>query len=200
MSQTRAATARLARLARIQSRHPQAVQYFTEGWGGPQSAERAEALVKDIVDLFVEGDDVWKDDVEILLEEYMEVCFNTICEDDSLDELGIKFCDMWKECIEGKTDMVSAELGKEYQRHEMVSRSKGLDTGDADDGSDDGEMNEAAEELIQETVAQALSAGGDGMEIEGESESLKQKTHPPIRDADGWETVARGKKAANKKK
>eukprot|EP01032_Pedospumella_encystans_P017950 gene17950-20444_t len=181
MSQTRAAT---ARLARIQSRHPQAAQYFTEGvgsalrqwtalelavhhqWGGPQSAERAEALVKDIVDLFVDGDDVWKDDVEILLEEYMEVCFNTICEDDSLEELGIKFCDMWKECIEGKTDMVSTELSKEYQRHEMVSRSEGLDTGDADDGSDAGEMNEETEKEMQEAVAQALSAGGEGMEIE----------------------------------
>lgn len=65
--------------------------------GGPQSAERAEGLVKEIVDPFVEGDAVWKDDVEILLEEYMEVCFNTICEDDSLDDLGIKFCDIWKE-------------------------------------------------------------------------------------------------------
>ena len=68
MSQTRAATARLARLARIQSRHPQAAQHFTEGvasalrqwtalelavhhqWGGPQSAERAEALIPEIVD------------------------------------------------------------------------------------------------------------------------------------------------------
>lgn len=166
-------------------------------WGGPQSAERAEGLVKEIVDLFVEGDDVWKDDVELLLEEYMEVNFNTICEDDSL---GIKFCDMWKECIVGKTNMVSAELGKEYQRHEMVNRSEGLDTGDADDGSDDGEMNEGAEEAIQEAVAQALSAGGEGMEIESESESLKQKNLPPIRDPDGWETVARGKKIANKKK
>ena len=118
-------------------------------WGGLQSAERAEALVKEIVDLFVEGDDVWKDDVELLLEEYMEVYFNTICEDDSLDELGIKFCDMWKECIVGKTDKVSEELSKECQQYEMVSRSEGLDTGDADDGSDDGEMNEGAEEDIQ---------------------------------------------------
>ena len=169
-------------------------------WGGPQSAERAEALIKEIVDFFVDSDTVWKEDVEILLEVYMEVCFNTICEDGSYDELGIKFCNMWKECIMGKTDMVSAELGKEYQRHEMVSRSEGLDTGDADDGSDDGEMNEGAEEAIQEAVAQALSAGGEGMEIEGESESLKQKNLPPIRDPDGWETVARGKKIANKKK
>ena len=151
MAQTRAATAQLA------------AQYFTEGvgstlrqwtalelavyhqWGGPQSAERAEALVKEIVDLFVEGDDVWKVDVKILLEEYMVVYFDIICEDDSLEELGINFCDMWKECIEGKTDMVSAELGKEYQRHEMVSRSEGLDTGDTDDGSDDGEINEETE-------------------------------------------------------
>lgn len=36
----------------------------------------------------------------------------------------------------GKTDKVSEELSKEYQRLEMVSSSEGLDTGDADDSSD----------------------------------------------------------------
>lgn len=61
-------------------------------------------------------------------------------------------------------------------------------------------MNEETEKEIQEAVAQALSAGGEGMELEGKSESLKQKNCSPIRDADGWETVARGKKTAHKKK
>jgi len=212
MSQTRAATARLARLARIQSRHPQAVQYFSEGvgsalelavhhqWGGHQSAQRAEELVQEIVDFFLETDNVCKYDVEILLEEYMEVCFNTICEDESLDEISTVFCVMWKECIEGKTDRISEELGKEYMRHEMVSRSEGLDTGDADDGSDDGEMNEEAEEEMEEAVAKALSATAGGHDVKLQDSDMQKDTSIlPMRDPDGWETVARGKKATKKK-
>ncbi len=168
-------------------------------WGGPQSAQRAEELVQEVVDFFLEADNVWKEDVEILLEEYMEVCFNTICEDGSLVEVSTMFCDMWKECIEGKTDRVSEELGKEYMRHEMVSRSEGLDTGDADDGSDDGEMNEEAEKEVGEAVAKALSAaaGGHGVQLQ-DSDVQKDTSILPIRDPDGWETVARGKKATKK--
>ena len=226
MSQTRAATARLARLAELNSRHPQAVQYFSEGvgsvlrqwtalelavhhqWGGPQSSARADALVKEITELFLGPDKIYKDDVALLLEDYMDVNFQTICEDNSPDELGDLFCDMWRECIVGKTDLVTNALGREYVRHEMVSRSEGLDTGDADDGSDDGDMNET-EQALQEAVAQGLSAAtgglaaiseGHGMDTEEGEEALGQEPEPvPIRDPDGWETVARGKKATKKK-
>ncbi len=130
----------------------------------------------------------------------MEVCFNTICEDGSLVEISTKFCDMWKECIEGKTDMVSEVLGNEYVRHEMVSRSEGLDTGDADDGSDDGVMNEDAEEEVEEAVAKALSAtaGCLGVKLQ-DSDLQKDISILPMRDPDGWETVARGKKGTKKK-
>lgn len=224
MSQTRAATARLARLAEINSRHPQAVQYFTEGvgsvlrqwtalelavhhqWGGPQSSARADALVKEIVELYLGPEKIYKDDIALLLEDYLDTNFQTICEDDSPDDLGELFCDMWRQCITGNTDLVTNALSREYVRHEMVSRSEGLDTGDADDGSDDGEVNDS-ELALQEALASGLSAEGlaaipeSGMDTEGgEDESLPMEPEPvPVRDPDGWETVARGKKVTKKK-
>ena len=223
MSQTRAATARLARLAELNARHPQAVQYFTEGvgsvlrqwtalelavhhqWGGPQSSARADSLVTEIVELYLGPEKIYKDDVALLLEDYLDTNFQTVCEDGSPDDLGELFCDMWRQCITGNTDLVTNALSREYVRHEMVSRSEGLDTGDADDGSDDGEMNEA-EQALQEALAHGLSAEGLGAipesamdEESGECETRQEAEPAPVRDPDGWETVARGKKATKKK-
>mmetsp|Transcript_8199 Transcript_8199/g.13613 ORF Transcript_8199/g.13613 Transcript_8199/m.13613 type:complete len:269 (+) Transcript_8199:65-871(+) len=173
MTQTRAAAARLAEIA---SRHPQSLQAFTEGvgsilrqwtalelavhhqWGGPTSATRADELVKEIVDLFSGPDKVYKDDIELLLEDYMEMNFNTICEDDSPTELGDMFCTMWRQCITGDFTLVTNALSREYIRHEMVSKSQGLDGGDADDGSDDGEEMAMSESMLAEAVRETMTA------------------------------------------
>lgn len=216
MAQTRAAAARLARQAEIESRHPQAVQYFREGvgsvlrqwtalelavyhqWGGAQSADRAQELVEEIIELFLGPDKIYKDDISLLLEDYLETNFSTICEDGSPDELGDLFCTMWRECIVGNTNIVTNALSREYVRHEMVSRSEGLDHGDADDGSDDGEENGAEEEL-NEAVRQHLAAVAEGEEemneTSGEPAAEPAPMAEPVKDPDGWETVARGKKA-----
>jgi pre-rRNA-processing protein TSR2 len=198
------------------------VQYFKEGvgsvlrqwtalelavfhqWGGPQSSERADSLVTEIVELFLGPDKIYRDDIALLLEDYLDVNFQTICEDNSPDELGDLFCDMWRECIVGDTNLVTNALSREYVRHEMVSRSEGLDTGDADDGSDDGEMNDS-EEALKEALKQGLSAEGLSLAAIPESgmdtEDAEEEPVPePVKDPDGWETVARGKKTTSKKK
>ena len=212
MAQTRAATARLARQAEIESRHPQAVQYFTEGvgsvlrqwtalelavfhqWGGPQSSERADVLVKEIVELFLGPERIYKDDIALLLEDYLDTNFSTICEDGSPDELGDLFWAMWRECIVGNTNLVTNALSREFVRHEMVSKSEGLEGGDADDGSDDGEDNAGAEEDLREAVRQGLArVDEDDMEMEA-AEEAPAPAPVPVKDPDGWETVARGKK------
>lgn len=225
MAQTRAATARAARLAEISSRHPQAVQYFQEGvgsvlrqwtalelaifhqWGGPDSATRADSLVKEIVELFLGPDKIYKDDIALLLEDYLDTNFSTICEDGSPDELGDLFCDMWRECVAGNTNLVTNALSREYVRHEMVSRSEGLAGGDADDGSDGEEDNMETEQQLREAVAAGLAAPRlaaiDESEMdmeEGEGTEAPPEPEPvPVKDPDGWETVARGKKASKKK-
>ena len=216
MAQTRAASARLARQAEIESRHPQAVQYFTEGvgsvlrqwtalelavfhqWGGPTSSARADDLVKEIVELFLGPERIYKDDIALLLEDYLDTNFSTICEDGSPDELGDLFCCMWRECIVGNTNLVTNALSREYVRHEMVSRSEGLANGDADDGSDDGEDNNDAEEELQAAVRAGLQSNTElgtideaGMDME---ESAEVEAPVVVKDPEGWETVARGKK------
>eukprot|EP00428_Durinskia_dybowskii_P066801 CAMPEP_0170384742 /NCGR_PEP_ID=MMETSP0117_2-20130122/16156_1 /TAXON_ID=400756 /ORGANISM="Durinskia baltica, Strain CSIRO CS-38" /LENGTH=216 /DNA_ID=CAMNT_0010640503 /DNA_START=71 /DNA_END=721 /DNA_ORIENTATION=+ len=212
MAQTRAATARLARQAEIESRHPQAVQYFKEGvgsvlrqwtalelavfhqWGGPQSSDRAQDLVDEIVELFLGPEKIYKDDISLLLEDYLDTNFSTICEDGSPDELGDLFCTMWRECIVGNTNLVTSALSREYVRHEMVSKSEGLDNGDADDGSDDGMDNDAQEEL-NEAVRKGLQAVEEGeMETEDATGGDAEPEPEPAKDPEGWETVARGKK------
>lgn len=209
---TRAAAARLARQAEIESRHPQAVQYFKEGvgsvlrqwtalelavhhqWGGPQSAERADELVAEIIELFLGPEKIYKDDIALLLEDYLDTNFCTICEDGSPEELGDLFCTMWRECIVGNTNLVTNALSREYVRHEMVSRSEGLDGGDADDGSDD-EGATGAEEELNEAVRQQLEGVAEGdMETEEAEGDMAEAVLEPVKDPEGWETVARGKK------
>lgn len=173
-------------------------------WGGPDSATRADALVKEIVELFLGPEKIYKDDIALLLEDYLDTNFSTICEDGSPDELGDLFCDMWRECITGNTNLVTNALSREYVRHEMVSRSEGLAGGDADDGSDGEEDNMETEQQLREAVAAGLAAprltsiDESGMEME-EGEGAEMPEPVPVKDPDGWETVARGKKAGKKK-
>lgn len=199
--QTRSAT-----LAGRPPRHPDADKYFKEGlgsifrqwtalelavhhqWGGPSSAERAAALQKEILDLFAGPDKIYKDDVTIVLEDFLETNFNTICEDGSPDELGDLLVTMYRQCGEGDFTIATNALAREFVRHEMVSRSQGLEGGDAIDEDEEDEEN--GQGSAMETVNE------DEMEEEEEEEA------PPRVDADGWETVTKkgnGKRGGKKR-
>lgn len=204
MAVTRAKAAAIQLAA---SRHPQAVEAFKEGvgavlrqwtalelavfhqWGGPTSKERADVLREILIEMFLGPDKVYKDDVTLELEDYMESEFNTVCEDGSYDELGELFCKMWRECCDGDFSMVSDILAREFVRHEMVTKSQGLSGGDADDDSD----NEGGdgEEMIREAME----------DVEEESNVMAQEEEaeaPPLVDPDGWEVVDRGNKKKKK--
>jgi pre-rRNA-processing protein TSR2 len=214
MAKTRSKAAAMARLAAL---NPQSVQAFKEGlgsvlrqwtalelavfhqWGGPSSKERAETLNEEIFEMFLGPDKVYRDDISLVLEDYLETEFNTICEDGSPDELGELFVTMWRQCMEGNYTLVTDILAKEYVRHEMVSRSQGLVSGDIDDHSDDGMDDTAVKEAVEEAVTEQIqqtednnNAGAAGMEDEDDA--------PPLVDPDGWETVDRSRKGKNKKR
>lgn len=210
MAITRSKAAQLAHLATI---NPQSLEAFKEGvgsvlrqwtalelavfhqWGGPTSRERAEALREELVDMFLQPDKVYKDDISLILEDYLESEFSTICEDGSPDELGELFVVMWRQCMEGNYQMVTDILAKEFVRHEMISKSQGLDAGgDVDDDSDDGgdgtEMKEAVEEAVKERM--------EGMDqMDTIMEGAEEENVPPLVDPEGWELVDRSN---NKKK
>ena len=136
--------------------------------------------------MFLGPEKVYKDDVTLELEDYMESEFNTVCEDGSYDELGELFCKMWRECCEGNFTMVTDILAKEYVRHEMVSKSQGLSNGDADDDSDNENNVEDAEEMIREALEE-VQEDGNAMAQEEEAEA------PPLVDPDGWAGTPVGK-------
>ena len=196
-----------------QPRHPQSLQYFKEGvrsvfrqwtglelavfhqWGGASSSDRADSLVEEVLKMFEGPDKVYKDDIGLILEDYMETQFNTILEDGSPDELGDLLVTMWRECGEGNFTLANNALAREYVRHEVVSRSQGVEGGDAIDSDDDEEEDETATAKLAAVVEEGA------MEMEAEME--EEEAAPPRVDADGWETVARGtktKKNSGKKK
>ena len=73
---------------------------------------------------------------------------NIICEDGSPDELAELLVTMWRECGEGNFTLVTNALAREYTRHDVMSKSQGLETGDCIDDeeeSEDMEMDDAPE-------------------------------------------------------
>lgn len=214
MAVTRSKAARAAEAAL--NRHPQAVEAFKEGvgsvlrqwtalelavfhqWGGSSSRERAEALSTEIISLYLGPDKIYKDDISLVLEDYLDTNFSTICEDGSPDELGEVFCTMWRQCCAGDFSMVTNVLAKEYVRHEMVSKSQGLEGGDTieegdeeeENGTDGAETNQQVEQMVQQALAQGQQQDAGEMQTDGPEEQA-----PPLVDPDGWEMISRGRKA-----
>lgn len=215
MAVTRSKAARAAEAAL--NRHPQAVEAFKEGvgsvlrqwtalelavfhqWGGSSSRERAEALSTEIISLYLGPDKIYKDDISLVLEDYLDTNFSTICEDGSPDELGEVFCTMWRQCCAGDFSMVTNVLAKEYVRHEMVSKSQGLEGGDTieegdeeeENGTDGAETNQQVEQMVQQALAQGQQRDAGEMQTDGPEEQQA----PPLVDPDGWEMISRGRKA-----
>lgn len=204
-----------AAMAAAAARHPQAVDAFREGlgavfrqwtalelavyhqWGGPSSKDRAVSLQEEILEMFLGPDKIYKDDISLILEDYLETEFNTICEDGSPDELGELFVTLWRQCCEGDFTLVNNIMAKETMRKDFIAQSQGLADGDIDDGASDGdpENEEMLNEMIDEAVQQELQKSEGDMAGQMEEE----ENTPPLVDPDGWETVTRGKKKPQKK-
>ncbi len=86
-------------------------------WGGATSKERADNLVIEILNMYL-SDKVYKDDIELVLEDYLETNFSTICEDGSPGEIGELFCLMWRQCVEKDFTLVTNALAREFVRNE----------------------------------------------------------------------------------
>lgn len=191
----------------LADRHPQALESFKEGlgsvlrqwtalelavyhqWGGPTSSIRAEKLQEELIELFMSPDKVYKDDISLLLEEYLECEFNTICEDGSPDELGELIVNMWRECCTGSFNLVTDVLAREFVRHEMISRSQGIcGKGDIADDADDDVDTTALEQVVHEEV----------MQLPTLDSIMETEEAPELVDPDGWEKVQRSKKSKKK--
>ena len=196
---TRSAAARAARLAR---RHPQAAEAFASSlksalrqwtalelavfhqWGGDDSGELASKLVEEILYLFDTEESVYKDDVSLLLEDYLETNFSTICEDESPDELGQLIVTLYKQSGEGNFDLVNEIIAREARRKGVVAQSVGVDQGDA---------------VMESDEEEGSDAGADGDAEEQFKEAVREEI-PKLIDEEGFELVSKkGKKAAGRR-
>lgn len=203
-----------AAAAAAAARHPQAESAFREGlqsvfrqwtalelaifhqWGGPSSAERVEQLVAELMDMFLGPEKIYKDDVSLVLEDYMETHFNTMCDDGSPDEIGELLALMWRQCCTGNFELVSTTLGREFVRHETILKCQGVEaSGDVLDSDDEDGMAGIPEDIgaeLTEATAEAVAADAAATEAETDGEATMTV------DPDGWETVVRGTKAKGK--
>jgi pre-rRNA-processing protein TSR2 len=246
MALTRSATARINRIADINNKQPQAMQYFMDGvgsvlrqwtalelaihhqWGGSSSTDKAIVLRRELIDLFLGPDKVYKDDIALILEDYLDTQFKTICEDGSPDDIGDILCTMWRQCLAGDFSLVMNTLAREALRSEMVSKSEGLVNGDAmddDDDDDEGNDNEeediiarnATEASLQLGVLSVFKSTRDEAQVQLESiaeddneemevDSLQEPSviarvemQKNMEPNDEWAVVTRGKKTKQKK-
>ena len=218
-----------ALLEREASRHPECVIHFTAGlqsvfgqwtalelaihhqWGGAgQGVQQVSALIEEIRGLFLGPEIIYKDDVSLVLEDFMETNFNTLLDDGSSDEIGELLCTMWRKCSVGDFSVVAEIRGKEAQRTQqmLVLSSRGLDaTGDIlveGDEEDDDDSVCIPNSVFRQAVAQELdkvrSRGVQNGGEEGEKEEEEQECEAMnIPDADGFLLVQTGKSRKGKK-
>lgn len=138
----------------------------------------------------------------MLLEDYLETSFNTVCEDGSPDEIGELLVTMWRQCGEGDFTLVTNTLAREFVRHETLQRCQGInESGDAMDSGDEDDVDGMIDDDGDEIGVLARSVlGEDGAAMDEQTDGTLLPPQPPLVDPDGWETVARGKAKTGRRK
>ena len=154
-------------------------------WGGSNSREKAQQLNTMIIEMFNKPEKVYKDELVMLLEDVLEVNFNVICEDGSIEEISELIILMWKQCGLGDFTIAINTLGRETNRSEVINRSQGIDKGDAIDEDDSDVEDNGVNGVngINMTI-------DNSMDID-ESTQVKKEKPQKVIDDEGFETVFR---------
>lgn len=151
---------------------------------------KAEDLQIEILDLFRSPEKIYKDDIALVLEDFLETQLNVICEDGSPDEIGEIVCRMWRECVAGDFSTVERTLNQERVRAGMAGKSIGMEGGDVVLSDDEVE--------IEDISAANLAAIAEGEEEEGMD--VEPARIAPVIDEEGFETVSKKSRRTNKPK
>jgi pre-rRNA-processing protein TSR2 len=81
------------------------------GMGGQQGKEIASQFVNQVADLFCKND-IGAEEAADFLAEFMDKEFQTVCEDNSPDEVATVLWQFYQHCKAGRHDLVSLELSK----------------------------------------------------------------------------------------
>ena len=186
-------------------------------WGGPEAGSNIDYLKSDLLAMFTGHEKIYKDDVSILLEDFLDQNFNTVCEDGSPDEIGELFVNLWRSCCEGDFTMVNSLIEKEQVRNANMEKihqvSQGVGAkGDALDSDDEDEggitMAEAMREAGYNEEGEKIAAPPSvftmplpTVEAGGMmTATMNQEDPDAAMDEDGWETVVVGKARKSKGK
>eukprot|EP01116_Phalansterium_solitarium_P011805 TRINITY_DN275_c0_g2_i1.p1 TRINITY_DN275_c0_g2~~TRINITY_DN275_c0_g2_i1.p1 ORF type:complete len:194 (+),score=40.94 TRINITY_DN275_c0_g2_i1:64-645(+) len=141
-----------------------------QGWGGRNSAQKADDLLQSVVEMFASGERVYADELEDVLFDSIENDFNTTAEDGSVEQVARQLTTIWHKASQGDLTMLHSTLAANPQKGSLASVHKhdpADDDSDEDDSSDD------------EDAPSPAPAQPDTMDVEP----------TPTVDPDGWETV-----------
>eukprot|EP01133_Synstelium_polycarpum_P012032 gene12032-14073_t len=134
------------------------------GWGGRSSREKAEEMRQDVLDVFLQGKQVYPDMITMIFEDVLSNDLNTVAEDGSYREVAELCIQCYNLISNNQIDQVIQLLGPEM--------GPAIDRCIRPEGADDDSDSDSGSEM-----------GDDSMEMEEE----KPKKNEP--DADGWITV-----------
>lgn len=112
------------------------------GMGGANGYTKAMGIIDAVVDLFKNKPNADWQEVADLLGDSMDDEFNTVCEDDSTDEVGLLLWEFYRHCCSGDRELVEQELQKLPSGNwlnKCLSQSQPSATQDESDDDSDGE-------------------------------------------------------------
>lgn len=160
------------------------------GMGGPQSRQIASWMVDYMNEIFVENPNIEPYEVSDILSELMDNEFQTICDDNSPDEVGAELCRFFRLLREGQTELLNTELSKlqkcnllQCKNVSVSSDSENVSASEQDEsvGETQSGANGVQEAMELDESAEQMQTDSGNTETQGDSEDM------------GW-TVVKGKR------
>ncbi|CAM9706253.1 unnamed protein product [Ectocarpus fasciculatus] len=156
-------------------------------WGGGDSERKAALLEEGVMNMFKTKKEIYKDEVENFLADFLDDSFSTYAEDDSPAQVAMMLVEMFSQC--GRLDYTLANAVRaEEQRllaKKAASPGSGMKPSSAVASSMAVKRPGAEEDDSSSSSDEDEDMGGGEAEGEGAAAGV---------DADGWATVT-GKKA-----
>ncbi|XP_019199347.1 PREDICTED: pre-rRNA-processing protein TSR2 homolog [Ipomoea nil] len=156
-------------------------------WGGRGSREKSQELAERIFSFFTKSkEQVYIDDLEEILDEFMLSDFNTEVGDGSIEEVAEKLMIMHEQCTEGNFESIN-ELKRTNPGNSAVtySRQAASDDEDEDDDVENGK-------LVDDSSDMAV----DASEHQGQKDMMvdEPRTNDGPETEDGWTVVSSRRK------
>eukprot|EP00752_Nemacystus_decipiens_P009657 g8628.t1 len=168
-------------------------------WGGGDSERKAALLEEGLMNLFKTKKEIYKDEVEDFLADFLDDSFSTYAEDDSPAQVAAMLVEMFAQC--GRLDYTLANAVRAEEQRLLAKKAATPGSGMKPSSSPSVASSRAGKRPGAEDEDDSSSDEDDDMEEEEEEEeaggggAAGAAAVEAAVDADGWATVS-GKKAA----